>query len=372
MSQKKLLFVSTHTDQITGYSKVAYNILKRLQDKTDLDIYHFGFQRNATYRRTKLNITQYDAQANEDPKEHGFGFNCFPQYLKLVNPDIIFIYNDTLVVNQFLSLIPETNTAKIIVYLDQVYKGTSLGEIHKRADKLAVFSPHWEFKFPEDIKLPQFSLQHAPDDHVRKLSKAEIESFKEKNNLQGKTIFLNINRNSNRKRLDLTIQAFKHYLKTDKDAILILVTSSEGFYDINLVASIEQIPKENLMFLDTKENKVTDEHINLIYNIADYGINTADGEGVGLSTLEHAYLGKPQLTLDIGSYRDFLTDEDSVLIKPTIRTHIHNSGIGLFTETTTAEEVSIGLTQLKDKHSPKVTLNWDSIVETLYDNLKSV
>lgn len=366
----KLLFVSTHTDQHTGYSKVAFNLLKELSS-LPITIYHFGFQRHPTFRREKLPIKQYDAHANEEPKEQGFGFNCFKEYLELVSPDIILIYNDTLVINKFLSLIPEDHPAKIYIYLDQVYKYTALGDIPKRATKLFVFSPNWKVPLPEDSKTTLHILPHAPDSTVTRLPKDEINKQKELLNIQGKTVFLNINRNSNRKRLDLTLQAFKLYQQQDSNAHLILVTTESGYYNIQTIVALEEIPPSSLTFINTEKIPLTDHHLNLIYNIADYGINTADGEGFGLSTIEHASLGNPQLTLNIGAFPDFLTDDTAVLIKPSIRTYIHNQGVGVYSESATAEEICKGMSLLSTKSAPKVTLTWESITKELKSLLVS-
>lgn len=359
----KLLFVSTHTDQQTGYSKVAFNLLKELST-LPIQIYHFGFQRHPTFRREKLPIKQYDAAANEEPKEQGFGFNVFKEYLDLVSPDVIFIYNDTLIINKFLALIPEDHKAKIYVYLDQVYKYTALGEIPKRAEKLFIFSPSWRVPLPDTSTTTQHILGHAPSD-VLPLPEEEIKKHRQQLNLQDKTVFLNINRNSPRKRLDLTLQAFNLFHKQHPNSHLIIVTTESGFYNLQTIVALENIPTSAITFINTEKQPLTDANINILYNIADYGINTADGEGFGLSTLEHAALHKPQLTLDLGAFADFLTPESSVLIPPSLRTYIHNQGVGVYTESATPEEISKGMEALLTKSPPSIPLTWHSITKEL-------
>jgi hypothetical protein len=62
-----------------------------------------------------------------------------------------------------------------------------------------------------------------------------------------------------------------------------------------------------ILMIDTSPpNLLTDEAINQLYNAADIGINTSDGEGFGLCQLEHMYVGAPQIVTDVGSYRTFL------------------------------------------------------------------
>jgi len=331
----RLLFVSTHTDQITGYSRVAYHLLNEIRTLPNLELFHYGFQRHPEFRRPKLpGVIQIDAADAEDPKEQGFGFNAFKHHLESIKPDLVFIYNDTLIINRFLELIPET--MRVWVYLDQVYKGTALGKIPERVERVFVFSKEW--LLPEEAKLKnQTILEHGVSS--TRVPAEQIEKQRSTLGLTDKTVFLNINRNSCRKRLDLTLMAFARYQRINPKAHLILVSNSEGFYDFSIIAQIEQACKEAITWIDTKKVRLTDEDINLLMNVADYGINTADGEGYGLTTLDHSNLGKPQVVLDIGAYRSFLTDTNAVFVKPTIRTYIQNQGFGLFSESAPVEDI---------------------------------
>jgi hypothetical protein len=43
----RVLLVSTHVDQTTGYSKVAYNLLRQMATLSPkIKVFHFGFQRH--------------------------------------------------------------------------------------------------------------------------------------------------------------------------------------------------------------------------------------------------------------------------------------------------------------------------------------
>jgi hypothetical protein len=82
----KVLLVSTHIDQTTGYSKVASALIKQLAAlHPTVKTYHFGFQRHparSNLRKVPDGVIAYDAAANEDPKEEGFGFNKIHEYLE--------------------------------------------------------------------------------------------------------------------------------------------------------------------------------------------------------------------------------------------------------------------------------------------------
>ena len=104
--KKKVLLVGTHIQQFTGYSKVTYNIVKYLAKKPDVELHHYGFQRAKTaipdYRLYPSNVNSFDAAAMEQPFEQGFGYKRLPEVIKQVQPDVLIIYNDSLVVCKFL------------------------------------------------------------------------------------------------------------------------------------------------------------------------------------------------------------------------------------------------------------------------------
>ena len=177
----RFLLVSTHTEQMTGYSKVSYNLLKQIATLQPLvKVFHFGFQRSPMkvskpFRPLPDGIIQYDAALNEEPKEEGFGFNKIKEYVDMVNPDIIMIYNDSLVVNKFLTSLglkedgPKPSF-KIWIYLDQVYKNNAPPLIHnieKHADRIFTFTESWKTHLLTLMENPTAgnvtSLEHGID-----------------------------------------------------------------------------------------------------------------------------------------------------------------------------------------------------------------
>jgi glycosyltransferase involved in cell wall biosynthesis len=134
-------------------------------------------------------------------------------------------------------------------------------------------------------------------------------------------VFLNANRNSQRKRLDLSISGFVGLLKNNptKPYYMIIASNlqpqSGAYYDTQRIFMEElkqngldfQTFARRLLLIDTSPPNVwSDEAINQLYNAADVGINTSDGEGFGLCQLEHMYTGAPQIVTDVGAYRDFM------------------------------------------------------------------
>jgi glycosyltransferase involved in cell wall biosynthesis len=335
----RLVLVSTHVDQTTGYSKVAYNVLKQLATLAPkVKTYHFGFQRHPAHqniRKVPEGVIAYDAAANEDPKEEGFGFNKIHEYLETVNPDVVLIYNDPLVIAKMIESMKHKkgeSTYKLWLYVDQVYEGVAkplISILNEHADRIYCFTPKWRDTYLKYEEYPESEVRvlgHAVDAMTfTNLPKDARLSIRQKLNIPHDAIvIMNANRNSQRKRLDLTISGFAKLLKNnpDKEIYLLLVTTMNpqagAYYDVQRIFMEEvqelgldiqkSVPK--LLAIDSAvPNIIGDDFINQLYNVADIGLNTSDGEGYGLCQLEHMYTGAPQVVTDVGSYSTFLTPD---------------------------------------------------------------
>ncbi len=330
----RFVLVSTHIDQTTGYSKVSHNLVKQLGTLSPkVKTFHFGFQRHPnrpTMRKYPEGVVSYDASANEDPKEEGFGYNKIHEYLDMVNPDVVMIYNDPYTIAKFLEAMKHErgkSTYKVWLYVDQVYTGIAqplIDILHKHADRIYCFTESWKTTFLEYGPFPDIHvLEHAVDAVTFTCMSAEARKGIRTNLTlpDDAIVFLNANRNSQRKRLDLTIAGFVGLLKKNptKPYYLILASNlqpqSGAYYDTQRIFTEElkengldmQTYARRLALIDTSPPNVwSDEAINQLYNAADMGINTSDGEGFGLCQLEHMYTGAPQIVTDVGSYRSFL------------------------------------------------------------------
>lgn len=345
----RFVLVSTHVDQTTGYSKVAYNLLRQLATLVPkTKVYHFGFQRHparSSLRKVPEGVVTYDAAANEDPKEEGFGFNKIHEYLEMVSPDVVMIYNDPLVIYKFIESMKHEkgkSPYKLWLYLDQVYEGIAMPLVEKlnaHADRIYTFSNKWRETYLKYAPFPDVRvMEHAVDPMVftNMARDARLALRKNMHIPDDAVVFLNANRNSQRKRLDLAIMGFVRLFKSNPEApyYLIMATNMNpqagAYYDIQRVFAEEvarnDLPLEilgsKLMLVETAvPNVVNDETINQLYNIADIGLNTSDGEGFGLCQLEHMYTGAPQVATHVGTYDTFLTKDVAALVEPDGRTY---------------------------------------------------
>ena len=366
----RFLLVSTHVEQVTGYSKVSYNLLKQLSTLHPVvKTFHYGFQRSPVRGPSAMrpieNIVQYDAAANEDPRQQGFGFNKLAEYIDTCSPDIVMLYNDPIVVNQFLDSIKNVpKTFQIWVYLDLVYEGTDQGllrNIEKGADRIFCFTQKWLDYLKSRIPTTEKTLsvmEHGVDMSVfnRQTDSERIATRKQMNIPSDAIVFLNMNRNSERKRLDLSVMAFARLLKRNPELpiYMLFVTSmnpqSGAHYnpiqiymnELNLLKLDVLKLGQRIVSLDTSPPKLFDDKtVNSFYNACDYGINTANGEGFGLCQLEHLATGAPQVVIDVGDYNSFMNKNVAEIVPATSYSYMSmTTGIGLTQKSASAEEVA--------------------------------
>jgi glycosyltransferase involved in cell wall biosynthesis len=375
----RFLLVSTHTEQTTGYAKVAHNLLRQLSTLHPIvKIFHFGFQRSPVRPPAPIrpleHVVQYDAAANEEPRQQGFGFNKLAEYVDTVNPDIVFIYNDPIVVNQFLEAIKDVpKTFQTWIYLDQVYEGCDQGllrNIEAKADRIFAFTPKWKkyllSRIPTTEK-PIDVLEHGVDTSVfKRTSDPERIATRKMLNLPPNAIaFLNVNRNSQRKRLDLTVMAFARLVQKHPELPLhmVFVTTMNpqaGAHYNPVQIYMEELKRlgvdilkfgQRVVCVDNAPPKMLDDKtIAAIYSACDYGINTANGEGFGLCQLEQLACGAPQVVVDVGDYGAFLTPEVAEIVPATIYEYLPmTAGIGTISKTAPVEEVAAAMDRILAK-----------------------
>jgi hypothetical protein len=321
----------------------VYNLLGELATLApQVKTYHFGFQRHPTHsnvRTVPKGVISYDASANEDPKEDGFGFNKIHEYLEMVNPDLVMIYNDPLIIHRFIDSMKydkEKSTYKLWLYVDQVYQGIAtplIESMNKNAHRIYCFTPHWKEVYSKYASFPDIRvLEHGVDTTLfSKIPEGTRNSIRSSMNLPSDSVLmLNVNRNSHRKRHDLGIMGFVELITRDpkKPYYYMIVTglnAQQGAYhDINRIFTLELQRRglnpldyaTRLMLVDTASKALPDSAINELYNAADIGVNTSDGEGFGLCQIEHLYTGAPQLVTDIGTYRSFMDESVCGFVKP--------------------------------------------------------
>lgn len=343
----KVLFFATNVRQYNGYSYAIFELAQELSKKKDIELTLYGFQnfyKNPNHLRDLPdNVYEYDAFANEEPRQAGFGFEQITEFVSMNQPDVCIVYNDMVVVSNVIDKLYKVPNKKfkIIVYIDQVYlhqKKEYIQLLNEKADFVLAFTKYWEeCALAQGINLPTDYLQHGfnpmihypfPKHLARQYYSLKKDDF----------IILNLNRNQPRKRWDICLQAFAEIVKRhqEKPVKLLIATALQGSW--NLLEVYERELKKRGLTLDEgmkhlimidNPQQLSDEEVNILYNLADIGINTCDGEGFGLCNFQQAAIGIPQVVPAIGGFLDFFDKDTSSMIEPTLNLYIESSRDGV-------------------------------------------
>lgn len=348
----RVAFFGTHPHQQNGYSKVVYELAHAMaaRHSTDIELHIFGFQHfyNHPAHRIEMppGVEIFDAFAAEEPKAQGFGFTEARAYVERVQPDVVVIFNDLVVLTNMLHQLKDASNRKafkLVAYIDQVYlcqRRELLEIVNQLADAAIAFTPEWQKCIEwQGLRLPSHVLAHGinPRSHfpvpralARKFWGVSDTDF----------LVLNLNRNQPRKRWDTCLQAFAEVVARRPTAPIRLVVGTEtrGAWDLMQLFERE-LRKRGVTDLAAGMARVvipghpqmlSDDETNILYNIADVGINTCDGEGFGLCNFEQAALGIPQIVPRLGGFLHFFDDATATLVDPVTSIYVDatRDGIG--------------------------------------------
>ena len=398
----KLLFVSTHINQINGYSKVAYHLLKQLSHPW-LSVVHFGTQRlqSAEIGRT-LPIKQIDGSAlDKSTAGSGFGFTELISVIHQEKPNVILIYNDLAVINLYVEAIRkafETRSFALWAYVDMVYAGVPqafVDMLNRDCQRIFCFTAAWKNMLKaQGITRPVDVMGHGVDTAIirpvaRDLARQQLGLPKDV------FLFTSLNKNIPRKRLDLLVVAFVKLIVRFplKNIFLLLVTNQSdaatGGYPLFEIYARELKAHGgsvdlygSRLLITNKDTCHRDEDVNLLYNCGDAHVSCAEGEGFGLCSFESMACGVPQIVPELGGYTDYCTASNSLLVKPMMRCYLPLSvGVGGEAHLVNPEDVSKAMERyVFDEDVRKlhgrvgreacVERTWDRVVEVLVKRLK--
>jgi len=200
------------------------------------------------------------------------------------------------------------------------------------------FTPYWEGIAKDiGIKRPTGYLQHGFDPYVhypipKKLARQHF-------GLKADDyIIMNLNRNQPRKRWDVCLTAFAEVVSRhlDEPIKLLIATALTGAWSLIEVYERELKKRgitleegmKHIIVIDNPQ-QLSDEDVNILYNVANLGINTCDGEGFGLCNFQQAAIGIPQVVPEIGGFLDFFNSERAALVKPKFNLYIDSGRDGV-------------------------------------------
>lgn len=335
----RILFFATYPTQATGYARIGNILTNHLAARHE--VHYLGisnFTNQAIGRDIHPGIRLIDAlTARAAGSTELYGVDVICGIIKRIKPDLVFIYNDVIVINRILNeFIAEWGRTvkpfRLSIYMDMVYdfqRPELFRNIGVWADQILVFSDCWKRNL-ETIGLPPakvFVLPHGFDTRFGPVS--SVEDAKEKMGFKPDDfVVLNTNRNAYRKAIDITIEAFvlflvKRQYSADIKLFLNMVMASPQGYDIHNLIKVVCLKNgvdygrvvTNHIFIRPADF-LTESLLNTLYLASDVGINTCLGEGFGLCNLEHACIGRPQVVSGVGALADIFSDKYATVVAP--------------------------------------------------------
>jgi glycosyltransferase involved in cell wall biosynthesis len=341
----KVMIVSTHINQVNGYSKVVTNLINQLSENNWIKLVHFGTQviTNGNVGRKYPNgVKSIDGSALEKQKTLGYAFSELPATILSEKPDVVFIYNDIAVVCGYIEEIRKTiqnRFFKIWAYVDMVYEAPQQGlidAINRDVERVFCFTKLWKEQLKSlGLTRPVDVINHAANNTNLRAIPREI--ARQSIGLPRDVfLFTSLNRNIPRKRLDLLIMSFvKLIVRFPLKPIFLLIVSNSndkgGFSLFEIFArelKLAGVGTEmfgNRLLITLDNNRYTDDDVNIIYNCGDVGVSCAEGEGFGLCTFEQMSLGIPQIVPKITGHLEYCNEDNSQIIVPKTRYYIPQS-----------------------------------------------
>lgn len=320
-NKPKVLWVSDLVAP-TGFARVSHSILNYLKDKYDV----VGLGVN--YRGDPNPYPYPIFPAGNGGKI--FGEDRLVTLLNNTKFDLLFIVNDSWIVNTYLNVIKnevKTKLPKIVVYFPVD------SERHDRdwymnfhiVDRAVTYTEFGKSVVNDVLCAPTLPLDIIPhgvnqDVFYKKFTnRRDAKSQLAKSNRSTDSfIFLSANRNQPRKKLDITMTAFKLFSEGKEDVLLHMHCGvRDSHIDVpKLSIRLGIDSKLILTNLNSGIQQVPDAALNDIYNAADVGLNSSMGEGWGLTSIEHAMTGAPQIVPDHSACREIF--HDCGILTPTI------------------------------------------------------
>jgi len=128
-------------------------------------------------------------------------------------------------------------------------------------------------------------------------------------NLENTFLILNVNQNTDRKNIPLTLESFAEFAKDKDDTFLLLVTNPDDPYGFDLWQFIDKLGLKKKVAITKEAGPVkgmSDEKLNLLYNLSSVYVNTSIGEGLSLPILEAMAVGLPIIATDYAAVSELI------------------------------------------------------------------
>jgi glycosyltransferase involved in cell wall biosynthesis len=295
----------------TGFAQVSHNLIQRLYTEWDIHVLAIN------YTGDPHHITQYAKLYNPSARSQGdlYGLTRIESLQYDLKPDIVFHINDPWVISGYLRATKDAPGKKVFY---TPVDGTNIKPMY--AQPLNKFNHGIAYTmFGEEVLRaggytgPMSVIPHGVDRQVfYPISKAEARAkgAPTGTDISDWYIVQVVDRNSQRKRLDLALYGFARWVKeTNKpDNVKFYyhgALQDEG-YDLVQLADYWGVA-DRIMVTATNLNPhdgVDLEFMKYIYSLADVKVGLGN-EGWGLTTMESMRCGVSNLVLDTAAYSEW-------------------------------------------------------------------
>jgi D-inositol-3-phosphate glycosyltransferase len=301
----------------TGFARVNHSIIENLPD--DWEIHHIAVNYRGDPYKTTPNHFLYPAQNGGDV----LGIGRINPLIEALKPDMMFILGDPWVIYEYMKVIKPG--IKVVTYVPVDAQHLDPAWVHNisKLDQTITYTEFGKNEFLrqkndfEDIRV----IPHGTD--ISKFYPLDKLACRKKLGIDPELfIVFNGNRNQPRKRVDLTIKAFAKFAEGKDDVRLYLHMGVEDAgFNVKKLCEREGIIGEGVTpkLIMTSEKlspsaSVSIEHLNIIYNAMDVGINTSMGEGWGLVNVEQACCKVPQIVPNYSATAEIFSPEEALHI----------------------------------------------------------
>ncbi len=214
-----------------------------------------------------------------------------------------------------------------LTYLDSLLPGSNIvlyatteGLTHLNgsslavAERLQVVAPsHFVEQLVEQFGIPVAGVVHHGIDMQNKDVDTQLK-WKFAPKVDGRTVFLTISSNHPRKGLDQLLQAFKLVEEQDPEALLILHSQRQGYFDLDSLIRALDLER---VYLTNLFGKITTAQLNGLYELCASYVQPSHSEGFGLPVLEAFRFDKPSIAVDAPPFNEIIDHGENGILIPT-------------------------------------------------------